>query len=128
MGPVWDFDMSLGNCNYGGCDTPDGDYVSQTWYYSHLFGMPEFRALAKKIWSEKYEAILGMKDYTVKTAQMLEKSLTLNFRVWNILGHGVGSNPKNIAEAETYSEQIDIMLDFFDRRINFVGSYIDSLK
>lgn len=128
MGPVWDFDMSLGNCNYGGCDTPDGDFVSQTWYYSHLFSMPEFRALAKKIWSEKYVSILRLKDYVTDTAEMLQKSIKHNFSVWDILGHAVGSNPKDIARAKTYSEQIDILLDFFDRRVNFVGSYIKSLE
>jgi len=127
MGPVWDFDMSLGNCNYGNCDTPDGDYISGTWYYRHLFRIPEFRNLAEKILTEKYNAVLSMKEYVADTAKMLEKSLKHNFAVWDILGHSVGANPANVTEAKTYNEQIDILLNFFDRRLNFVTNYIDSL-
>lgn len=127
MGPVWDFDMSLGNCNYGNCDTPDGDYISGIWYYRHLFRMPEFRNLAKTILNEKYDDILSMKEYVVKTAKMLEKSIKHNFAVWDILGHSVGANPIDVIKAKTYTAQIDVMLDFFNRRLDFVSHYIKSL-
>lgn len=127
MGPVWDFDMSLGNCNYGNCDTPDGDYISGTWYYRHLFRMPEFRNLAKQILNERYDDILSMKEYVTDTAKMLEKSLKHNFAVWDILGHSVGANPADVIKAKTYSAQIDVLLDFFDRRLDFVSHYVNSL-
>lgn len=127
MGPVWDFDMSLGNCNYGNCDTPDDDYISGTWYYSHLFRMPEFNNLAKKILNEKYNDILSMKEYAADTAKMLEKSLKHNFAVWDILGHSVGANPIDVIKAKTYNAQIDVLLVFFDRRLDFVSHYINSL-
>lgn len=127
MGPVWDFDMSLGNCNYGGCDTPDGDYISGSWYYRHLLRMPEYRELTQKIFREKYDAILSIKDYVAGAAAMLERSLDHNFSVWDILGRSVGANPENVADAATYDEQIDIMLDFFDRRLQFVSDFITGL-
>lgn len=127
MGPVWDFDMSLGNCNYGNCDTPDGDYISGTWYYRHLFRMPEFRNLAKKILNEKYDDILSMKQYVTDTVKMLERSIKHNFAVWDILGHSVGANPTDVIKAKTYSAQIDVLLNFFNRRLDFVSHYINNL-
>lgn len=128
MGPVWDFDMSLGNCNYGGCDTPESDYLSGSWYYRHLLRMPEYRALTKKIWNEKYDEILGMKNYVRDTVKMLEKSIIHNFSVWDILGHKVGANPENVIRAKTYVEQIDIMIDFFEQRVDFVDNFIKNLE
>ncbi|MHB1154266.1 MAG: CotH kinase family protein [Eubacteriales bacterium] len=127
MGPVWDFDMSLGNCNYGNCDIPNGDYISGTWYYRHLFRMPEFRTLAKKILNEKYDDILSMKEYVTKATKMLEKSIKHNFAVWDILGHSVGANPTDVIKAKTYTAQIHVLLAFFERRLDFVSHYINNL-
>ncbi|MDD4772110.1 MAG: CotH kinase family protein [Eubacteriales bacterium] len=126
MGPVWDFDMSLGNCNYGSCDTPDGEYLAGSWYYRHLFRMAEFRELAKQILAETYDNIVGMTDYANDTAAMLERSQKQNFSVWDILGKPVGANPPNIIEAATYREQLDIMLDFFNRRLRYVSDFINN--
>ncbi len=128
MGPVWDFDMSLGNCNYGGCDTPDGDYISDSWYYRHLFRIPEFRVLAKKILHEKYDNILSMKKYAEDMAAMLDKALKHNFSLWNILCEPVGANPPAVIEANTYEAQLEILLGFFERRLTYVSNYINNLE
>lgn len=127
MGPVWDFDLAIGNCNYGGCDSPDGDYISTTFYYRHLLRMPDYRALMKATWEKYKSAILGMPGYADAYAEMIEKSAVYNFEKWRILGKAVGANPNKIAKEATFEGQLEIMKDFLRTRTKFVQNYIESL-
>lgn len=128
MGPVWDFDLAIGNCNYGGCDSPDGDYMSTTFYYRQLLRMPEFRELLKATWNKYKSAILGMPGYADAYAEMIEKSAAYNFGKWRILGKPVGANPQNIAKEDTFEGQLEIMKDFLRARTKFVQNFIETLE
>jgi|GEM_PF-6340830 CotH protein. len=128
LGPVWDFDLALGNCNYGGCDNPSGEYLSTTFYYGRLLRIKEFRDILKKTWNNYENVILGLPDYADSLAQMLQKSQIYNFEKWDILGRGVGANPDDIAREATYSGQVELMKSFLRARTNYVENFIKSLN
>ena len=128
MGPVWDFDLSLGNANYAGGDTPDGEYMSTTFYFRHLLRIPEFREIMCRVWEETYDEILTLVDTMDELAEMLRYSQRYNFEKWNILWTAVGSNPDYVANAHTYQEQVQIMKDFFLARVAYEDAFVKSLQ
>lgn len=48
MGPVWDFDIASGNCNYNGVYSPEGFTVKNSVWISRLFEDPEFVKVVKQ--------------------------------------------------------------------------------
>lgn len=127
MGPVWDFDMSLGNANYGGVNDPSGTHISTSKWYKHLFAVEEFCELVSDmlmIYADELEAI---PDYMEIYAEMLDRSQTYNFERWDILNISVGWNPQNVVEANTYPKQIKLMSDFYVTRLDVVRELVAGL-
>jgi hypothetical protein len=100
MGPIWDYNLSLGNANYleGWLPTGwyhdmlgDGDYP----YYRRLFSDPEFAQRYADRWFElrrgpfSNAALLGSFDGAIA---LLQESAPRNFQRWPILGTYVWPN------------------------------------
>ncbi|MBV9879825.1 MAG: CotH kinase family protein [Gemmatirosa sp.] len=51
-GPVWDYDISMGNANYLSGDLADGWYVRTAPWYTRLFEDPAFEARVRARWRE----------------------------------------------------------------------------
>jgi len=124
MGPVWDFDMSLGNANYGGINNPTGAYISSDFWFKYLFEIDEFCQLVNDMLTASQEELDAVPNYMDTYAAMLERSQTFNFERWNILDISVGFNPHNVVEANTYPKQIELMKDFYVERLNVVREIV----
>ena len=120
MGPVWDFDMSLGNANYGGINDPYGAYIATKRWFKYLFEMKEFCQLVSDMLQEYDEILSTVPDYIDSYAAMLERSQTFNFERWDILDIGVAYNPPSIVEANTYEAQIEFVKAFYLTRLEEV--------
>ena len=126
MGPVWDFDMSLGNANYGGINDPNGAYIATKRWFKYLFEMEEFCQLVNTMLTTYQDSLSTIPDYIDTYAAMLERSQAYNFERWDILDIKVGFNPQNIIEANTYQKQIDLMKNFYIERLSVVRKLVEN--
>jgi hypothetical protein len=100
MGPVWDYNLSLGNANYLDGWKPAGwyhDLISDTDYpyFRRLFADPEFAQLSADRWFElrrgPFSTTQLLADYDGAIA-LLQEAAPRNFARWPILGKYVWPN------------------------------------
>lgn len=124
MGPIWDFDISLGNINYNGNETTDGLWITNTVWMERLFQDPNFVAQVKERFNEFYRN----KDQFLLTLmskyQVLNTNHEQNFERWPILGIYVW--PNNVY-FDTYKEEYEYMIDWFNDRMDWMNTHLNSL-
>jgi hypothetical protein len=129
MGPVWDYNLSLGNANYL------QGWISSGWYYNllssgdypwwrRLFQDQEFRVRYADVWFGLRKNLLAtdrlLKDID-DTASLLNEAQARNFDRWNILGRYVWPN---WFIAQTYPEEINWMKGWLEERLAWMDSQI----
>jgi hypothetical protein len=135
MGPVWDYNLSLGNADYYDGWNPQGWYheVAGLWtpghegypsyeWYRRLFEDPEFElrywdrwySLRKRVFSN--EILLGDIDMY---DTLLDEAQVRNFARWNILGRYLWPN---WFIAHTHQEEIDWMKQWLENRLVWIDS------
>lgn len=130
MGPLWDFNLSMGNVSFREGDDSEGwlyDAISEEEYfygwYNRLFEDPEFEERYVKRWWELRETVLS-EEHLLETidryVDLLQESQERNFERWDILGEsiwGFWADPPGIMERTTYQAEIDYMVDFMQQRL-----------
>jgi hypothetical protein len=127
MGPIWDYNLSLGNANYLNGWIPQGWYWEQIGddgypWYRRLFQDPDFQQEYIDRWSElrrnefQTQKLLDQID---DVAAFLQESQTRNFNEWRILGNYVWPN---WYVADTYAEEINWMKGWVDGRLDWFDS------
>ncbi len=86
FGPVWDFDLSMGNAGYDNANNPVGWHIHDKPWFDRLFQDPAFTAKVKARWQTlkadgKLQQIL---DYAQARAVWLDKQQQKNFMTWSI--------------------------------------------
>jgi hypothetical protein len=135
MGPVWDFNLSLGNANYNRGWDPEGWYysvINQNQYlygwYTRLFEDQEFRQrYIDRWWSLRqtvfsYEYITGIIDYYYA---LLREAQERNFERWPVLGTYVWPNPAGFQLRVTYEKEVDWMIDWIQSRLAWIDSQME---
>lgn len=132
MGPVWDFDLSLANCdkdNWGG--NPEYDYImnikkymiSSIDWYTQLFRFSEFRQEVTNIYNneikDKLETVKQKIEYY---KEQLKVSSDINFKIWKTLGgeNAFGSYRGHKIK-ETYAEEVKYLYDWVVKRIDYMN-------
>lgn len=127
MGPVWDFNLALGNANYLNGGIPQGWYyplinADQYPYFPRLFQDPEFEQQYIDRWAMlrrgpfQTQALLSQID---EVAVYLDDAQRRNFQRWNILGTYVWPN---YFVADTYPEELDFMKGWLEARLSWYDS------
>ncbi|UCG57736.1 MAG: CotH kinase family protein [Phycisphaerales bacterium] len=129
MGPVWDYNLSLGNANYL------NGWIASGWYYSglddgaypywgRLFQDPEFRLLYADRWFHfrrdalATDTLVGDID---DAAALIEEAQARNFDRWRILGSYVWPN---WYIADTWHEEIEWMKGWLEDRMAWMDGEI----
>ena len=119
LGPLWDFDLAMGNADYI-------DYAPEHWYgmrrtknrwFQLMMDIPEVREQFKERYIEIYQTILP--DFLESLPPMFEAKIPLaqrNFERWPILGEYVWPNPPGMLTKSTVEHQHDYLLNFIIRR------------
>ncbi|HVR73038.1 MAG TPA: CotH kinase family protein [Planctomycetota bacterium] len=130
MGPVWDYNLSLGNADYLNGWLPEGWYYPQLGagdypWYARLFQDPAFLARYKERWiafRASQFRIQPLIDQIDELATLLEESQVRNFQKWRTLGTYVWPN-KFIGR--TYAEEIGFMKGWLRDRILWMdGTFV----
>jgi hypothetical protein len=136
MGPVWDYDLSLGNADYLNGWIPTGWYNVQLGegdypYWRRMFEDPEFRLRYADRWFAVRRDLFStarlvgiISDY----AALLDEPAQRNFDKWRILGTYVWPNPTNVDAAyravKTYAGEVAWMTDWLRKRLVWMDSQI----
>ena len=143
MGPVWDFDRSSDNCNYWNPDNePDSLRRSGAAWFCYLYGdgeskpgYDEARAVLKQRWQAFYENTATLNRTVDEWAELIEDSVELNFKRWNVLGaeddghrnKPIGSNTERTLTATTFEGQVAILRNYFTERRRTMNRSINEL-
>jgi hypothetical protein len=129
MGPVWDYNLSLGNANYLNGWIPEGWYYTQLGegdypWYGRMFQDPAFvqrystRWLAFRQRELTHEKLRG--DIRL-SADLLEESQARNFQRWRVLGTYIWPN---WYIARTYADEITWMSGWLRQRVDWMDSVL----
>ena len=94
FGPLWDFDLALGNVNYFGADLTDGWYIRTAPWFTRLFQDPAFANRVKARWNlMKSDGTLTRLEEAINLRRAyLSKVQVRNFQRWPILSTYVWPN------------------------------------
>lgn len=126
-GPMWDFDMSIGNVNHKG----NGVFKSTEtlWtkekcpWYNALLKHEEFKELVREkllYYRATIEQTLERKyEYIYAHREAYEK----NFERWDVLGKNTWTNPSYIVELETWEEQVEFTRKYLLDSLAYLVEY-----
>ena len=128
-GPIWDFDISSGNCAYhpSSCDPTTMWARGGSGWYANLFRFEEFRELVcdkMAIYKDRFAKII---DDEVDNLLLYENEFNKNFEKWKILGVGVnmGTNPistETMLSFSTWKEQILYLQEWLHESLDAMAS------
>jgi len=125
MGPVWDFDSSVGNHTDSYFNNPNGwVYSGGSWLSSVSLsgeGLTRLKARWKAIKAQKVDIINNLIN---QTAEMIRPSYVENFDLWKIQGLYVWPNSPEIVAALTLDQHTTLMKDWFTKRITWMDTQL----
>lgn len=94
FGPVWDFDLAMGNANYLGADKTDGWYIRTAPWFDRLFQDPAFASRVNARWQQLINdgTIVRFSDYIRARKTLISRAQEKNFEKWPILNTWVWPN------------------------------------
>ncbi len=121
MGPVWDFDISMGNVDYADwVREPKLEMLAITIYFRDLIANTDFRSRIIDRWLEKsagYQQALS--EFIDTTLVTIDKSQQANFTRWKILGEYVWPNYKVY---KTYDEEVAALKEWLSIHLAFLDT------
>jgi hypothetical protein len=124
FGPLWDFDISMGNIDYTDCEFPEGFWVKDAKWISRLYEDPSFRLQLKNRWNEKKSEVNAIFQFIDERAAYLEIPQTHNFKKWIILKKEVWPNPQ---VSGSYAGEIDYLKTWLVKRLSWFDTAINDL-
>ncbi|WP_455585233.1 CotH kinase family protein [Bacteroides sp.] len=125
MGPLWDFDIALGNVNYNNNQSYEGFWIKEkvTWF-SRMFKDPSFLALVKErlayFKSRKNDILLDINE----NATYLKYSVIENNAKWGTLYQQTWPN---YAVWGSYSNEVQYLKQWLDNRFDWLEKAFSEL-
>lgn len=125
MGPLWDYDIALGNVNYNGNESYEGFLIKNkvTWY-SRMFEDPTFVALVKERFayfkSKKNDIMTDINE----NASYLKYSVVENNAKWNTLYQYTWPN---FAIWGSYDNEVQYLKQWLDGRFEWLDKAFSAL-
>ena len=121
---VWDFDITLGNCDYTNFETPEGWQMRYVKWYNQLFFDPAFKKSVVDRWNELYPTLLTqVPAFLDRQYALMAGAEARNFDRWQILGVKVWPNYYYFP---TYGQEYDFLKDFYADRLAWLNGMINS--
>lgn len=120
MGPVWDFDISMGNVNYSDSVDPTLWWTRGGVWLARFFQDENFAARVAARWNQvKGAQIDTMLAYVDQTAAGLEAAQQNNYQRWPTLGIRVWPNSQ---AAGSYAGEVEFMKSWLAQRIAWMDA------
>ena len=118
MGPLWDFDLSYGNVDYGdGPEYTNGFWIKENPWYKRLFEDPAFESEVKERFMYFYNNTNVILDKIDEYAKQLERAQGKNYEKWPTLGTYVWPNPVYF---DTHAEEVSHLKDWVTKRMEWL--------
>lgn len=119
MGPVWDFDLALGNYDWTDYMFPEGFRVRNCSWFNRLFEDPEFTSLVRKRFGYFYSRKQELFHYLNERAKYIEDSMVENNCVWGTL---YNTTWPNYAVRGSYQNEVAFLKDFLVKRFEWLDA------
>lgn len=125
MGPIWDFDLALGNITYNGNNIPQGWWVKNAAWINRLFDDPVFVKQVKDRWNTlKTTQVSTLYTFINESAAQLKYSQQENFNKWDVLYDYTWPNAVSLG---SYDSEVQYMKDWLAKRIKWMDAEINKL-
>ena len=137
MGPAWDYDAAMGNYASRANDKVllpeffcvNNDEGENFYFFPQLYAHEDFQAAAIAAYQSRFvpalEVLLGMRTDAAGTLQSIqayadeiESCAAMNFTRWPVFN----SKARIVKTGETYQENIDYLVRFFQGRLAFLNA------
>ena len=124
IGPLWDFDIAMGNINYNGNHDPEGWWIkTNNRWYKALFEDPAFVQKVKARWVEvmpelRYKLLERIDELAFHTLAVAQER---NFQRWDILNEWVWPNFDVFG---SYEAEVDYLKTWLTTRIDWMDGEI----
>ena len=125
FGPLWDFDLALGNCNQG-CEVSKSLYAayrlwdqSNPWFYTAM-NYPWFRQRVVERFDEIEGLCEGLSGMVVEEAEKYYHSFYRNFDKWHIFGQTINRETEQITSLSTYKQHYTFLAKWIDQRLEWL--------
>ncbi|MDE6298342.1 MAG: CotH kinase family protein, partial [Muribaculaceae bacterium] len=124
MGPLWDFDVALGNVDYNKNYEVEGLWVYKVRWYNRLFEDPEFKARVK----ERFDYFYGRRDDILKeineNARYLKLSVIEDENRWHTFYNYTWPNYDIWG---SYMNEVQSMKTWLSRRFEWLKTEFDKM-
>lgn len=131
LGPIWDFDVSMGNYKYAPAGVVDGPMLAARNWAERLYADPAFVAAVAARWRSL--RAVGLRETLLadvaRTSDRLvaTRAAKRNFERWPVLGEVIGPNPPEAAARTTYSSEVAALTAWLEARIVWMDANVDKL-
>ncbi len=126
-GPLWDFDLSLGNSDYEEINEPTGFRIVNTVWFNRLFQDPYFCKLYKKRY-EYYRKTIWTDELIIERIETvnryLDKARERNYIKWYNLENDMFTEENEVEKLKSFLLE---RLTWIDENINNIKRYEDNL-
>ena len=120
-GPIWDFDISAGNCDYNdSCKSNSTYYALNNLWYRYLMNYSEFKDLVRNKVLKYYNIINHEINVCISDALFHQDEFLRNYEVWRTLGRYVWPNPKELVAINTWIEHVKYVSSWLDKKLEFM--------
>jgi len=137
MGPIWDYNGSLGNADYFESWDPEGWHYENSEFpadnptaynwYERLFEDPAFVERYAARWAELRASSLSTEMLLADidaNAAILATPAERNFQRWDILGEYVWPNDFEAEERQSYAEEVDYLKNWVTLRVQWMDQAV----
>ncbi len=123
FGPLWDFDITLGNVNYGGADATEGWQVATAPWFARLLQDPAFVQRVKDRWRQlRADGTITAWQFSLVTrAQYMSAEQQRNFARWPILSTWVWPNR---VVTGSYDGEVWAMREWLAARVGWMDAQL----
>ena len=123
-GPIWDFDMSVGNVSHKGNGVFESTETlwskEQCPWFKALLSHEEFVKLVGEELTEYAPIIRATIKKEIEYALAHSEAYKKNFEKWNILGKQTWSNPSYLVKITTWEEHIEYVENYLEESLQYL--------
>ena len=123
-GPLWDYDISSGNCDYHEeVNNPNYLWARTNIWYDKLLEVDEFKALVKQLLIDNVDNLIELVNNVTNINELGENSFNRNFEKWDILNTHVWPTTEEEDAIHTWEGQVEYLKNWLLQSIDYVYSY-----
>jgi len=129
MGPIWDFDLAMGNSAYQPLGYgPEGLYVAVfNYWYRYLMSRPEFFSAVQTRWNEIRDVEIPQAiEHTLATAIRYQSEFERNFeRHPAVMGRQQMPTPREILEIDYFMGHVNHLVNWLEARAAWMDDFFN---